>query len=208
MKRPKLYAEVSRFRNRQLLQDAALLVWSYLWIRVGMHVHDLVMRLAGPGETVERAGVGLSGTLADISSKVGGLPLVGGSLQAPFAAAGEAGAALQRAGLAQQEVVQDLAQWLGVLLAVIPISYVAYRYLPDRWRWIREAGAASTLRIDAEDLHLFALRAVARQPLYELQRVAPDPAAALAKGEYEALAALELGSLGLNASAARLRGTG
>ena len=207
MKLPKLYAEVPRYRNRQVLQDLALLAWGYLWARVGMHVHDLVMRLAGPGETVERAGVGLSGTLADISSKVGDIPLVGGSLQAPFAAAGEAGAALQRAGVAQQEVVQDLAQWLGVLLAVIPISYVAYRYLPDRWRWIREASAASTLRIDAEDLHLFALRAIARQPLYELQRVAADPAAALAHGDYEALASLELGSLGLKASGTRLRDT-
>ena len=206
MKPPKLFAEVPRFRNRQILQDVALLVWSYLWIRVGMHVYDLVVRLAEPGRTVERAGVGLSGTLADISSKVEEIPLVGGSLRAPFAAAGEAGAALQRAGIAQQEVVHDLAQWLGVLLAVIPISYVAYKYLPDRWRWIREASAASTLRIDAEDLHLFALRAIARQPLYELQRVASDPAAALARGDYEPLAALELGSLGLKASAARLRG--
>lgn len=208
MKPPKLFAEVPRFRNRQLLQDLGLLAWSYLWIRVGMHVYGLVLRLAEPGETVERAGVGLSGTLADISSKVGEIPVVGDSLRAPFATAGEAGAALQRAGLAQQEVVHDLAQWLGVLLAVIPISYVAYRYLPDRWRWIREASAASALQIDTEDLHLFALRAIARQPLYELQRVSPDPAAALAKGDYEPLAALELASLGLKPSSARFRGTG
>lgn len=207
MKRPKLYAEVSRFRNRQVMQDLGLLAWSYLWIRVGMHVYDLVLRLAEPGQTVERAGLGLSGTLADISSKVAEIPVVGGSLRGPFEAAGEAGAALQRAGVAQQEVVHDLAQWLGVLLAVIPISYVAYRYLPDRWRWIREASAASSLRIDAEDLHLFALRAIARQPLYELQRVTPDPAAALARGDYEPLAALELGSLGLKSSATRLRDT-
>ena len=200
MKRLKLYAEVSRFRNRQILQDLGLVLWSIVWVRIGMHVYDLVLRLAEPGRTVERAGEGLSGTLADISSKVGEIPLVGTSLQAPFVAAGEAGAVLERAGVAQQEVVQNLAQWLGVLLALIPISYVLFRYLPDRWRWVREASAASTLRIDAEDLHLFALRAIARQPLYELQRVAPDPAAALARGDYEPLAALELASLGLKAS--------
>lgn len=201
MNRPKLYAEVPRFRNRQLVQDAGLLLWSFLWIRVGVHVHDLVLRLAEPGRTVERAGEGLSGTLADISSKVGGVPLVGDSLRAPFVAAGEAGAVLERAGIAQQEVVANLAQWLGVLLAVIPISYVLYRYLPDRWRWMREATAASAIRIDAADLHLFALRAIARQPLYELQRVTPDPAAALASGDYEPLAALELATLGLDSSA-------
>ena len=208
MKHLKLYAEVPRFRNRQLLQDLGLLLWSVVWVRIGLHVYDLVLRLAEPGRTVERAGEGLSGTLADISSKVGEIPLVGGSLRAPFVAAGEAGAVLERAGVAQQEVVQDLAQWLGVLLAVIPISYVAYRYLPDRWRWVREASAASSIRIDAADLHLFALRAIARQPLYELQRVSPDPAAALASGDYEPLAALELGSLGLKPGAARSRDAG
>jgi hypothetical protein len=204
----KLYAEVARYRNRQLAQDLGLLLWAFVWVRVGMHVYHLVLRLAEPGRTVERAGVGLSGTLADISSKVGDIPLVGGSLRQPFATAGEAGAALERAGLAQQEVVQDLATWLGVLLALIPISYVAYRYLPDRWRWIREAGAASMLRIDAADLHLFALRAIARQPLYELRRATPDPAAALAQGDYEPLASLELASLGLKTSSSRLRETG
>ena len=208
MKHLKLYAEVPRFRNRQLLQDVGLLLWSFLWVRVGMHVYDLVLRLGEPGRTVARAGQGLSGTLADISSKVGEIPLVGSSLRGPFVAASEAGQVLERAGLAQQEVVQDLAQWLGVLLALIPISYVAYRYLPDRWRWVKEASAASSLRIDAADLHLFALRAIARQPLYELQRVTPDPAAALANGEYEPLAALELGSLGLKASATRIRDAG
>lgn len=90
-----------------------------------------------------------------------------------------------------------LALWLGILLAVIPIGYVLLRYAPWRGRWIREASAASRLRIDSEDLHLFALRAVATRPLYELQRVTPDPAAALARGDYESLASLELGALGL-----------
>ncbi len=193
----KLYAEVPRYRNRQLLQDLGLGLWSLLWVRVGVHVHDLVLRLAEPGRTIERAGRGLSGRLAEIGSRVAEVPLVGGSLRTPFSAAGDAAEVLQQAGVAQQEVVESLALWLGVLLALIPISYVLYRYVPDRWRWIREASAATSIRIDAEDLHLFALRAVARQPLYELQRVSADPAHALATGDYERLAALELATLGL-----------
>ena len=197
----KLYAEVPRFRNKQLLQDLGLVVWAAIWVRIGMHVKSLVDRLAEPGATIERAGDGFAGTLFDIGSKVAGVPIVGDSLRAPFNAAGEAGRVLERAGVAQQELVHDLATWLGVLLAVIPISYVLYKYLPDRLRWVREASAASTLRIDAADLHLFALRAVARQPLYELKRVCPDPAAALANEDYEPLATLELASLGLQVPA-------
>ncbi|MDP9068568.1 MAG: hypothetical protein M3N53_09555 [Actinomycetota bacterium] len=198
----KLYAEVPRFRNRQILQDLSLVAWVLLWVRIGFHVRALVDRLAEPGRAVERAGEGFAGTLLEISAKVAEVPLVGPSLQAPFGAAGEAGAALQRAGEAQQDVVHALALWLGTLLAVIPISYVAYKYLPDRLRWVREASAADSLRIDADDLHLFALRAVSRQPLYELKRVCADPAAALQNGDYEPLARLELASLGLKIPAA------
>lgn len=196
----KLYAEMPRFRNRQLVQDAALLVWAYVWIRIGLHVKSLVDRLADPGQSIERAGDGFADTLFDISSKVADVPGLGGVLQAPFDAAGEAGLALERAGVAQQEVVHDVALWLGVLLALIPISYVLYKYLPDRLRWVREASAADRIRIDAADLQLFALRAVVRQPLYELNRVCEDPAAALQNGDYEPLARLELASLGLETS--------
>lgn len=196
----KVYAEVPRFRNRQILQDAAALLWIYVWIRVGLQVKSLVDRLAGPGESIERAGDGFAGTLFDISSKVGEVPGIGNVLQAPFDAAGEAGLVLERAGAAQQDVVHTLALWLGTLLALIPISYVLYKYLPDRLRWVREASAANRIRIDAADLQLFALRAIARQPLYELKRVTADPAAALQNGDYEPLAKLELASLGLEVS--------
>lgn len=199
----KIYAEVPRFRNRQILQDVALVAWGYIWIRIGIHVKSLVDRLAGPGESIERAGDGFAATLFDISSKVDDVPGVGGILQAPFDAAGEAGLALERAGAAQQDVVYSLALWLGTLLALIPISYVLYKYLPDRLRWVREATAADRIRIDAADLHLFALRAVVRQPLYELNRVCDDPAAALQNGDYEPLAKLELASLGLKVSQLR-----
>jgi hypothetical protein len=204
----KLYAEVPHFRNRQISQDIALAVWLYLWTRIGLHIKELVDRLAGPGETIERAGDGFAGTLFDIASKIRDVPLVGGALQTPFGAAGEAGLVLQRAGAAQQDVVHSLALWFGTLMAVIPISYVLYKYLPDRLRWIREASAASRLRIDAADLHLFAIRAISRQPLYELTRVCADPAAALQNGDYEPLAELELASLGLKVSSLTPRTAG
>jgi hypothetical protein len=138
-----------------------------------------------------------------VRDRIGGVPLVGDELQSPFEAAAGAGRTLERAGAAQQEVVHTLALWLGVLLAVIPIGYVLLRQVPKRVRWIREASAASRLRIDAEDLHLFALRAVSTRPLYELKRACADPARALATGDYEPLAGLELGALGLRVPSRR-----
>lgn len=193
----KLYAETSWQRSRQIAADAAVALWIVVWVRIGTWIHELVNRLAEPGRSVESAGGRISSAMEAAGDRLGGLPGVGDTLRGPFDAAAGAGEALGRAGAAQQEAVHTLAVWLGVLLAIIPIGYVLLRYVPWRARWIREASAAARLRIDAQDLHLFALRAVATRPLYELQRVAPDPAAALAAGEYEALASLELGALGL-----------
>ena len=193
----KVYAELPRHRNRQLAADAAVLAWAALWVWVGRKVYDLVEALRGPGETIEAAGAGFAGGVADVGEDVEGVPVVGGALRAAFESIGGAGEALRDAGVRHQEVIHDLALWLGILLAVIPIGYVLLRYLPERLRWIREASAAARLRIDAEDLQLFALRAVANRPLYELRRASPDPAGDLAAGRYESLAAIELGSLGL-----------
>ena len=195
----KLYAEAPRYRARQLLTDAVTLVWIIVWIRMGLFVNELVNRLSGPGETVESAGRTFAQSIDSFGGDVADLPVIGDALQRPFETISGAGRTLQEAGETQQEAVHTLALWLGILLAIIPIGYVLLKYLPERLRWIREAGAADKLRIDAEDYKIFAIRALANQPLYELRRAAPDPAAAYAAGEYERLAELELGQLGLRA---------
>jgi len=196
----KLYAEVPYFRTRQLLLDGAVLLWVYVWARVGLFMRELVEKLAGPGRTIEEAGSGLASNLDSISGQVGEVPLVGEALQSPFGAAADASRVLERAGQTHQDVIHSLAFWLGLFLALIPILYMLIKYLPGRLRWIREASAASKLRIDADDLYLFALRAVATRPLYELRRACPDPAGCLAAKDYEPLAALELSALGLKAA--------
>ncbi|MDP8927085.1 MAG: hypothetical protein M3O70_00520 [Actinomycetota bacterium] len=193
----KLYAELPGLRARQLLSDLALVLWVFLWVRVGMEMYELVNRLQGPGRTMEQAGDRFADTLQSVSGEVGDLPLIGPTLGEPFQAAAEAGRALQQAGATQQEVVQQLALWLAILLAAIPIVLVLSRYLPRRLRWLREAEAARGLRLQGEHLYLFALRAAVNRPLHELRRAHPDPAGALAAGDYEALAILELQALGL-----------
>ena len=193
----KIYAEVPRVRKRQMILDGLVLVWAYVWIKIGMAMHDLIAKLSGPGRTIERAGSGLSSHLSSLSDRVGGVPVVGDNLREPFDSAAGAGRELQAAGVAHQEIVMSIALWLGILLALIPILYMLLRYMPERVRWIREASAATRLRVDADDLHLFALRAITTKPLYELRRACNDPARCLVEGDYEPLAAVELASLGL-----------
>jgi hypothetical protein len=193
----KLYAEVPRYRTQQILRDILILLWVTVWVRVGVIVHDLVEKLSGPGESVERAGRRVAEGAAGVSGDVSGVPLVGDDLSSAFERLADAGGFLRDAGQSQQDAVHTLALWLGTLLALIPIMLVLLWWLPRRVRWISEASAASSIRVDADDLHLFALRAIARRTLGELRSATPDPAGAFAAGNYEPLAALELDALGL-----------
>jgi hypothetical protein len=193
----KLYAETAWLRTRQLAGDLAVLAWTAGWVLAGRALYRLVDQLAAPGRAVERAGTSFAGDVGDIQEKVGRIPVVGGELRDPFGRLGGVGRTLAEAGSTQQQVVHDLALWLGVLVAAAPVAALLAVWLPRRVAWAREAGAASRLRRDGADLELFALRAVANRPLRELRRASPDPTGALRAGDYAALAALELRALGL-----------
>jgi hypothetical protein len=195
----KLYAETAGLRTRQLVGDLAALAWTAAWVAAGLALYRLVERLAGPGARVEQAGSSFAADIAEIQQQVGRLPVVGGQLQDPFGRLAGAGQTLAEAGVAQQEVVRQLALWLGVVVAAVPVIALLLAWLPRRVTWMREAGAASRLRLDGADLELFAIRAVANRPLRQLHRVSPDPAGDLRAGEFQALADLELRALGLRA---------
>jgi hypothetical protein len=195
----RLYAETASRRARQLAGDLLVLAWTAAWVLAGRNLYLLVEKLAAPGRTVERAAT----DVGEIQQKVGRIPVVGGELQGPFGRLGGVGRVLAEAGTTQQQVVHDLALWLGVLVAAVPIVALLVMWLPGRVAWAREAGAASRLRLDGADLELFALRAVANRSLRELYRVTPDPAGDLRSGDYADLAALELRRLGLRAEPRR-----
>jgi hypothetical protein len=156
-------------------------------------------KLGEPGRIIERAGDDFQRTLLQLRDEASGVPVVGSSLRDPIESASQAGRVLADAGRTQQDVVHTVAIMLGILFALLPILYALWQWLPARLQWIREASAAHRIRVDAEDLYLFALRAVATRPLPDLLRATPDPAAALAAGDYAPLAALELNDLGLRA---------
>ena len=197
----KLYADAPVRRTRQIVVDLLVVVWVVLWIRAGQAVHDATLRLAVPGRQLETAGSGLSENLRSASDQVSGVPLIGDRLQAPFDAAGRAAAQLTQAGRDQQSAVGHLALVLGVCIAAIPILVAVALWLPLRIRFVRRASAAQKF-IDADaDLDLFALRALARQPMHLLARISPDPAGAWRRsdpGVVRELALLELRTVGLH----------
>ncbi|BCB84384.1 hypothetical protein [Phytohabitans suffuscus] len=196
----KIYADRAPAAARQLVTDLLVAIWVYAAIRAAMWLHDLVQKLAVPGQRLEGAGTGLADGLSDVGGKINRVPIVGDELTAPFNGAADAARSLAGAGQQQQDVVDDLALALSLGLLVFPLGLVLFVWLPLRLRWIRRAGAAATLRDAPAGRDLLALRALATQPLRKLTKIDPDVAQAWRRGDEDtvaALAALELKGLGL-----------
>ncbi|WBB66963.1 hypothetical protein [Micromonospora sp. WMMD812] len=196
----KIYADRFPTAARQFLTDLLVVAWVYGAIRFAMWLHDLVQKLAVPGQKLEGAGGGLADNLAEAGGKVGRVPLVGDELTAPFERAAGAARALAEAGRDQQQLVDQLALALTVAVLIFPLGLVLVGWLPLRLRWMRRAGSAAKLAAAPAGRDLLALRALATQPLGRLTRIAPDVAEAWRRGDdatVDALATLELRRLGL-----------
>ena len=197
----KLYADAPVRRARQVTGDLLLLLWIWTWVKVASVVRDATLTLARPGEEISDAGGGLADRLREAGDTVASVPLVGDEVRGPFDGAGSAAERLAAAGDAQVAAVQDLAFWLGLAVGAIPVLIALAVYLPLRWRFVREATAGRRFIDSVDDLDLFALRAMARQPMHRLARISDDPAGAWRRQEPEvvrALAALELRDSGLS----------
>ena len=199
-----LYAQTPWRRTFQIAGDLLVAAWIVLWVRAGLWVHEVVGRLAAPGRTLEDAGTSLSESLTSAGDTVARVPLVGDDARAPFTAAGGAADSIAQAGVEVQEGATQLALLLGLTIAAVPILLVAAVWLLARARFVSRARAATRILDSAGDLDLFALRALATQPVRALARVSSDPVNDWRDGDPEvvrALASLELGALGLRVPA-------
>ena len=200
MGRMKLYADTPGRRTLQIVADLLFVAWLVLWVWIGMAVHDGTLALAGPrGRPTPQPRRWPSSSVTRAARSVRH-PSVGDELATPFDKAADASDGLAAAGRASVEAVEHLALVLGLSIALIPILIVCAIHLPRRWRFVREATAGAKFIDSADDLDLFALRALANQPMRVLAKVSDDPA-----GDWRArdpdvvrrLAELELGDVGL-----------
>src|SRR4051795_4567281 len=200
----KLYADAPARRTRQLLTDLFFLLWLVAWVWVGHVVQHGTMQLSVVGQQTDRSASSLASGLTSAGDSLRDLPVVGGGVSAPFDQMSSASQALAEAGRQQVTAVHRLAWVLGISIATIPILTVGIFFVPTRWRFAREATAGARFIDTAEDLDLFALRALARQPMHVLARVSDDPAGAWRGRDpavVNALAALELRDCGLRVPA-------
>jgi hypothetical protein len=108
------------------------------------------------------------------------------------------------------ESIERLALIGGWVVFGIPVAMVVALWLPRRVRFYRQAKASQAFLDSTADLDLFALRAMASQPLYVLAAVSDDPVKAWRSGDrrvIDELAALELRRNGLRMPRDRLEAT-
>lgn len=177
-----------------------LVAWVWLCVELGLLVHRITEALGTPGRKAAEAGDGLAGELRKLSGPIGKVPSVGDELRSPIDGAAGAAGKLAQAGRDQAHAVDQLAYVLAGVTIGLPVLFAVLIWLPRRIRFSRRATAAQKFIDSAADLDLFALRAMANQPMHKLAKISADPVAAWRAGDRDvvtALATLELRSTGL-----------
>jgi len=196
----KIYADLPARRTVQLLTDVFILCWIGAWAWVGRLVHESVLALRSPADALVNAGGSFGQSMTGAGQQLGKVPAIGDDLQKPFQSAAGTGNDIAQIGRDLGIAVDRLALILGLVTALTPILLVVGIWLLTRVRFTRRASAAQRF-VDADaDLDLFALRAMARQPMHKLAGISDDPAGAWRNrdaGVVRQLALLELRSSGL-----------
>jgi hypothetical protein len=184
----------------QLFSDAVIVVWTAIWVLVGIAVYDAISTIAEAGRQVESGTHGIAGNLASAGHGAQHIPVVGDTVSKPLSAASQA-------ALDIADAVHDLdttASWLAVLLALAvvapPILVAAMPWLFLRLRFFRRKWVVTALAATPAGEQLLALRALTNRPPGKLAAVSADPVGGWRRedpGTIRALAALELRSAGI-----------
>jgi len=194
----------------QLIGDVFVLCWGVAWALVGIFVHQVVEVLAVPARETARTASRLVTNLRDAAEQAARVPGVGDDLRQPFDAASVTLGNVITSANQQVASIELLAVIAGWLTFLIPVAVVVALWLPRRIRFYRQAKASQQFLDSSADLDLFALRAMASQPLYVLAGVSDDPVRAWRDGDRQVidqLAAIELRRNGLRFPKDRLEVT-
>jgi len=184
----------------QLFSDFAVVVWTAIWLLIGMAVYDAISTIAEAGRQVESGAHGIASDLASAGHGAQHIPVVGDAVSKPLTSASEA--ALDIAGAGHN--LDTTASWLAVLLAMavvaLPILIAVMPWLFLRLRFFRRKWTVTALAATPAGEQLLALRALTKRPPRKLTAISADPVGGWRREDpltIRALAALELRSAGI-----------
>jgi hypothetical protein len=184
----------------QMTSDAVVVLWSVVWVLVGLAVHSAVRSIAAVGRQLNDGATGVSDNLNSAGDSTDDVPLIGEALSKPLRAASRAALDIAGAGHSLDTTATWLAVVLGLAVAAPPILFVGLPWLVLRIRFVRRKWTALTLAATPAGEQLLALRALANRPLAKLAAVSIDPVGAWRRDDTIAirgLANLELRSSGI-----------
>ena len=184
----------------QLTSDAVVVLWTIVWVLVGLAVHSAVSSIAAVGRQLNDGATGVSDNLNSAGDSTDDVPLIGEALSKPLRAASRAALDIAGAGHSLDSTATWLAVVLGLAVAAPPILFVALPWLVLRIRFFRRKWTALALAATPAGEQLLALRALANRPLAKLAAVSIDPVGAWRRDDAIAirgLANLELRSSGI-----------
>ncbi len=195
-----LYARSAGRFARQVLADVLTVVWTVGWYLAGRALDAAVRVVADPARAAASAVAKARDGLASAADAAGKVPGVGPAVRHPLDDAAGGLSDVVASANAQVVAVENLATLVGWLAFLVPTLLWLVIWLPRRVRFVRNATAAQRYIDSAADLDLFALRAMALQPLHKVARISADPVAAWRSGDravIDQLAGLQLRSDGL-----------
>ncbi len=195
-----IYAKRPARMIGQLFGDGFVLLWTIGWAIIGIFVHRVIEILAVPARETARTATRLAENFREAATEAAKVPVAGEQLRRPFDAASVTLGNLITSANDQVTSIERLALIVGWLVFLIPVTIVVAFWLPRRIRFYRQARASQVFLDAVPDLDLFALRAMAAQPLYVLAEISDDPVKAWRSGDravINQLAELELRRNGL-----------
>jgi len=197
----RVYANAVGRRNVQIAGDSVGLAWTLLWIGAAVVTYRAIASLAESLRSSAAGGNSFADSLHNAADQASKVPVVGDQLSAPIASAGDSANGIAANGYQAANSLVHAGLVVCIALALGPIVLYWLGWLPRRLRFIRTANARQHLVGGDADLQLFALRALAGQPVHDLARISDDPVGAWRAGDRRIiteLAALELRANGLN----------
>ena len=195
-----IYAKRPAKMIGQLVGDGFVVLWAIGWAIVAIFVHRVIEVLATPARETAWTALRLAENFRQAAAEAAKVPGAGEQMRRPLdAAAGTLGNLIDSAN-DQVVSIERLALIVGWLVFLIPVATVVAFWLPRRIRFYRQAHASQVFLDSLADLDLFALRAMAAQPLYVLAEISDDPVQAWRSGDREVinkLAEVELRRNGL-----------
>ncbi len=184
----------------QLFSDFAVVVWTALWLLVGLAVYDAISTIAEAGRQVESGAHGIAGNLASAGHSAQRIPVVGDAVSKPLTSASQAALDIADAGHDLDTTASRLAVLLATAVVALPILIAVVPWFFLRLRFFRRKWTVTALAATPAGVQLLALRALTNRAPRKLTAVSPDPVGGWRHddpGTIRGLAALELRSAGI-----------